>query len=188
LAPQEENDGEIFVPKKTAKKQTKSTLVPNERIEQSILLLRGQKVMLDSDLSALYEVETKVLVRAVKRNGDRFPDDFMFQLSREEFEHLRSQSVASSWGGRRYPPYAFTKQGVAMLSSVLRSPRAVEVNIEIIRAFVRLRELLATHKDLARKLEDLEKSYDENFRIVFDAIRQLMQPPSGKPKKKIGFR
>jgi len=170
-----------------AKKRVQSTLVPNERIEQSILLQRGQKVMLDSDLSTLYGVETRVLVQTVKRNLDRFPGDFMFQLSKEEFDHLRSQSVTSSWGGRRYPPFAFTEQGVAMLSSVLRSPRAVEVNIEIMRAFVRLRELMGSHKDLSRKLDQLEKKYDENFRIVFDAIRQLMQPPPGKPKRKIGF-
>lgn len=173
----------------TAKnKSSGRSVVPTGRIEQAILQLRGQNVMLDSDLAELYGVETKVLVQAVKRNLTRFPDDFMFQLSSEEFDHLRSQSVTSSWGGRRYAPYAFTEQGVAMLSSVLRSPRAVEVNIEIMRAFVRLRELIATHKDLARKLDQLEKKYDEKFRVVFDAIRQLMQPPPDKPKPKIGFR
>ena len=132
-------------------KKTKS-VIPVERIERCILLIRGHKVMLDSDLAELYEVETKVLNQAVRRNRDRFPDDFMFRLSSEEFDILRSQSVtSSSWGGRRYPPYAFTEQGVAMLSSVLRSKRAVHVNIEIMRAFVRLRELLASHAQLGRR-------------------------------------
>ena len=149
-------------------------LVPAERIERSILSIRGHRVMIDSDLAELYGVETRALVQAVQRNRERFPDDFMFQLTREEFDHLRSQSVTSSlgWGGRLYPPYAFTEQGVAMLSSVLRSERAVQVNIEIMRAFVRLREMLASHAELARKLDALEKKYDAQFRVVFDAIRQ----------------
>ena len=163
------------------------SLIPRERIERSILLIRGQKVMLDEDLATLYEVGTKMLVRAVKRNRDRFPADFAFQLSDEEFEHLRSQiGTSSSWGGRRYAPYAFTEQGVAMLSSILRSPRAVSVNIEIMRAFVRLRQMLVSHADLARKLDALEKTYDAQFKVVFDALRQLMQPPV-KPKRSIGF-
>jgi hypothetical protein len=151
--------------------------------------MREQKVMLDADLALLYEVETKVLVRAVKRNLDRFPEDFMFQLSKEEFEILRCQFGTSSlWGGRRFRPYAFTEQGVAMLSSVLRSKRAVQVNVEIMRAFVRLRQLLATHADLLRKLETLEKKYDSQFKIVFEAIRQLMAPPTPEPNKgRIGF-
>jgi hypothetical protein len=165
----------------------RSPLVPAERIERSILLVRSHKVMLDSDLAALYGVETKVLVQAIKRNIDRFPSDFMFQLTKEEFDDLRCHfGTSSRWGGRRYPPYAFTEQGVAMLSSVLRSPRAIEVNIEIMRAFVRLREMIASHAGLARKLEALEKKYDAQFKVVFDAIRQLMRPPD-KERRPIGF-
>lgn len=158
-----------------------------QNIERQILLIRGEKVMLDADLAELYGVETKVLVQAVKRNKDRFPDDFMFQLTKQEVNNLRSQFVTSSWGGRRYPPYAFTEQGVAMLSSVLKSKRAVLVNIEIIRTFVKLRQMLASHTDLARKLEALERKYDKQFKAVFDAIRQLMIPPEPKQKKRIGF-
>lgn len=162
-------------------------IIPAERIEKAILLLRGEKVMLDADLADLYGVETKALVRAVKRNIDRFPGDFMFQLSGEEFGDLRCQiGTSNQRGGRRYPPYAFTEQGVAMLSSVLRSKRAVQVNVEIIRTFVRLRRVLATHKELARKLDDLEKKYDGQFRVVFEALRQLMTPPE-RPRKRIGF-
>ena len=163
-------------------------MIPTERIEQAILLIRGQKVMLDADLALLYGVETKVLVQAVKRNTNRFPKDFMFQLSQDEHSVLRSQIVTSKGrGGRRYPPYAFTEQGVAMLSSVLRSEQAVEVNIEIMRAFVRLREMLASHKDLARRLDKLEEKYDVQFKVVFDAIRHLMAPPDPEPKRRIGF-
>jgi hypothetical protein len=144
-------------------------LVPSERIERSILLIRGQKVMLSIDLAELYQVEPRVLVQAVKRNIDRFPEDFMFQLTEEEYTNLKSQIVISSWGGlRRARPYAFTEQGVAMSSSVLRSKRAVQVNIEIMRAFVRLRRILASHADLARKLEALEKKYDAQFNPVRD--------------------
>jgi len=161
--------------------------IPIERIERAIFLIRGQKVMLDADLAALYEVETKALVQAVKRNIERFPEDFMFQLSSQEFANLRSQIVTSSWGGRRTSPYAFTEQGVAMLSSVLRSKRAVQVNVEIMRTFVRLREMLASHKDLAHKLEALEKKYDAQFKAVFDAIRQLMIPPEPPKRGRIGF-
>ncbi len=160
--------------------------LPPERIEQSILLLRGHKVMLDFDLAALYGVNTKVLNRAVRRNLDRFPDDFMFALSDQEFDDLRFQIGTSRWGGRRYRPYAFTEQGVAMLSSVLRSERAVKVNIEIMRAFVRLRALLSSHEELARKLAALEKKYDVQFKAVFDAIRQLMTPPEPR-RRPIGF-
>jgi hypothetical protein len=164
------------------------SLIPVERIERRIFLIRGHKVMLSNDLAELYEVEPRILVQAVKRNIDRFPEDFMFQLSQEEFSILKSQIVISSWGGlRRATPYAFTEQGVAMLSSVLRSKRAVQVNIEIMRAFVRLRRLLASHADLARKLEALEKKYDAQFKVVFDAIRQLMTPPETK-RRPIGFR
>jgi len=165
------------------------TSIPAQRIEKAILLLRSEKVMLDVDLAALYGVETKVLVQAVKRNLVRFPKDFMFQLSKKEFGDLKHQSGTSSeWGGRRYPPYAFSEQGVAMLSSVLNSKRAIRVNIEIMRAFVRLRQVLATHKELARKLEELEKKYDAQFAAVFEAIRQLMAPPPGRPRKRIGFK
>ena len=156
-------------------------------IERSILLIRGQKVMLDVNLAALYDVETKHLVRAIKRNIFRFPGDFMFQLSQDEFENLRFHfGTSSQWGGRRYPPYAFTEQGVAMLSSVLRSKRAIRVNIEIMRAFVRLRQMLASNKELAKRLDNLEKKYDAQFRVVFDAIRELMTPPELK-KRPIGF-
>jgi hypothetical protein len=164
----------------------RGALVSEEQIDQAILMIRGHKVILASILAGLYCVETKVLIQAVKRNKDRFPPDFMFQLSKKEFEILRSQTVTSSWGGRRYPPYAFTEQGVAMLSSVLRSSRAIQVNIEIMRSFVRLRQMLATHRDLARKLDELEQKYDEQFSIVFDAIRQLMTPPT-REMKKSGF-
>ena len=161
--------------------------LPAERIMRSILVIRGDKVILDSDIAALYGVQTSMVVRAVKRNMDRFPTDFMFQLSKEEFDDLRCHSgTSSSWGGRRYPPYAFTEQGVAMLSSVLRSKRAVQVNIEIMRAFVRLRQILATHKELARKLDEMEHKYDRQFAVVFDALRALMEPPK-RPKKQIGF-
>jgi hypothetical protein len=165
-----------------------SALVPVRRIEQAIMQIRGHKVMLDADLAALYGVETKALVRAVKRNIERFPDDFMFQLTLDEFRNLRCQFGTSNIrGGRRYPPYAFTEQGVAMLSSVLRSKRAVQVNVEIMRTFVRLRRILAENAGLARRLDELEKKYDVQFKVVFDVIRQLMQPPAPK-KKPIGFR
>lgn len=166
-------------------------LIPAERIERAILLIRGHKVMLDSDLASLYGVGTKVLNQAVKRNLDRFPEDFMFQLSDEELRNWRSQIVTSNPAakmGVRRKPYAFTEQGVAMLSSVLSSPRAVTVNIEIMRAFVRLRRLLASNAELARKLDALEKKYDAQFKVVFDAIRQLMQPPAPPAKRRrIGF-
>ena len=157
-------------------------IIPVERIERSIFLIRGHKVMLDADLAELYGVETRVLIQAVKRNLGRFPHDFMFQLSGEESTFLKSQFVISKKGrgGRRYRPYAFTEQGVAMLSGVLNSKRAIRVNIEIMRTFVRLREMVLAHKDLARKLETLEKKYDSQFRVVFDAIRQLMLPPERK--------
>ena len=165
------------------------SLVPAERIERRILLIRGQKVMLDADLAQLYGVQTRVLVQAVNRNRNRFPDDFMSQLSAVEFSTLRSQGVISNWGrgGRRYLPYVFTEHGVAMLSSVLRSERAVQVNIEIMRAFVRIREMVAAHQDLARRLEELEQKYDAQFKVVFDAIRELMEPPQKQPKGRIGF-
>ena len=181
------------------KSQTVTTnlAIPAERIERRILLVRGQKVMLDADLAELYGVETKALNQAVRRNKERFPEDFMFQLTADEAEKLsfhpgtsslRSQIVTSKKGrgGRRYLPFAFTEQGVAMLSSVLRSKRAVEVNIAIMRAFVKLREMLASNHELARRLDQMEKKYDARFKIVFDAIRELMKPPD-KPRRPIGF-
>jgi len=166
---------------------TSKLAIPPERIERRILLIRGQKVMLNADLAELYEVETKALNRAVRRNLSRFPQDFMFQLTREEAENLRCHfGTSSPWGGRRYNPLAFTEQGVAMLSSVLRSRRAVQVNIAIMRAFVKLREMLASNRDLARRLDEMEKKYDTQFKVVFDAIRELMKPPE-KPRRRIGF-
>lgn len=168
-----------------------NSLVPTERIAHSILLLRGQKVLLDSDLAELYGVETRVLVQAVKRNLERFPRDFMFQLEKQELAILRSQSVtSSSHGGRRSIPYAFTEQGVAMLSSVLSSPQAIAVNIEIMRAFVRLREVLASNNELAAKLGELERKlqgHDQAIAGILDAIRQLMAPPAEPIRRPIGF-
>lgn len=176
-----------------------SALQPH--IESRILLLRKQRVMLDADLAALYGVETKVLVQAVKRNLGRFPADFMFQLTAEEWSALRSQSVTSNGrGGRRYAPYAFTEQGVAMLSSVLGSARAIAINIEIMRTFVKVRGMATTHQDLAKRLGELEdkterlamqhETFSRNARLqlkqVFDALRELMTPPE-PPKRPIGF-
>jgi hypothetical protein len=153
-----------------------------------IFTIRGYRVMFDSDLADLYGVENRALIQAVKRNKARFPPDFMFQLDNQEVARLRSQSVISKGrGGRRYAPYVFTEQGVAMLSSVLRSDRAALVNIEIIRAFVRLRQMLATNADLARKLTELERKYDSQFKAVFDAIRELMRPRMEGSKRPIGF-
>lgn len=161
-------------------------LIPYGRIQQAILLIRGQKVILDRDLALLYEVETRVLNQAVKRNRERFPADFMLELTRDEILRI-SQTVTSS-SGLKYAKsaYAFTEQGVAMLASVLGSRRAVLVNIAIMRAFVQLRALMETHADLARKLKELEKKYDGQFSMVFDAIRQLMTPQD-PPRKRIGF-
>ena len=152
--------------------------VPVERIEKAIFLIRGQKVMLDRDLASLYEVTTSALKQSVRRNIERFPADFMFVLDQNEFENWRSQFVTSNSDrmGIRYPPMAFTEQGVAMLSSVLRSKRAVAVNVQIMRTFVRLREMLASQADLAKKIEQLERKYDHQLKVVFDAIRQLMIP------------
>lgn len=164
-----------------------------EMIEKKIYLLRGQKVMLDSDLAALYEVETRALIQAVKRNISRFPSDFMFQLDFQDVAALRSQIVTLKKGRgehRKYAPYAFTESGVAMLSSVLSSERAVQVNIAIMRVFVKLREMISTNKELAHKLGQLERKierHDEEIKTIFNAIRQLMTPPE-KPKRKIGFR
>ncbi len=165
-----------------------SKLVPPEPIERAIFLIRGQKVMLDVDLAKLYGVTVGRLNEAVKRNSKRFPRDFMFQLSLQELRNLKSQIAISSsrWGGRRHQPYAFTEQGVAMLSTVLNSERAIQVNVEIMRAFVRLREMIASHKDLAQRLDELERKYDARFKVVFDAIRELMAPTE-VPRRRIGF-
>ncbi len=168
--------------------KSKQQIIPVESIQQRIYLIRGHKVMLDRDLAELYGVKPIAMRQQVRRNSNRFPADFMFQLNQEEAEALVSQNVIPSrrsLGG--YLPYVFTEQGVAMLSSVLRSDRAVQVNIAIMRAFVRLRQLLGTHKDLARKLEELEGKYDANFRVVFDAIRKLMGPEKPPPRRRIGF-
>ena len=164
-----------------------SALVPLDQIEAVIFWIRGEKVILDTDIAVLYGVETKVLVQAVKRNPDRFPPDFMFQLTSEEVSNLRYQIGTSSWGGRRYLPYAFTEQGVAMLSGVLRSEQAVKVNVEIMRAFVRLRRMVNEQAELARKLDALEERYDEQFKVVFDALRELMAPPVEPEGRPIGF-
>ena len=164
-------------------------LVKRERIERKVLRLRGQNVMLDADLAPLYGVSVAALNQAVKRNRERFPADFMFRLAAQEVKSLRSQIVISKAGrgGRRYAPYAFTEQGVAMLSSVLRSPLAIRVNIDIMRAFVALRRVLESHRDLAEKLDELEMKYDEQFAVVFQSIRRLMTPTrSSRPR--IGFR
>ena len=164
-------------------------LLPQETIESKIFFLRGKRVMLDRDLAILYGVETRALNQAVRRNMRRFPEDFMFQLTKEEMESWKSQIVISNREkmGLRRRPYAFTEQGVAMLSSVLNSDRAIQVNIQIMRTFTKLREMLMAHKDLKRKIEDMEKKYNYQFKIVFDAIKQLLEPPT-EPKSKIGFR
>ena len=158
-------------------------------IENKILIIRGQKVMLDRDIANLYNIATRELNKAVSRNRARFPSDFMFQLTKNEFVNLKFQFGTSSWGGTRKLPYAFTEQGVAMLSSVLRSERAVQVNIQIMRVFVKLREIIATHKELAQKLKELElkiETHDENITAIFEAINQLLAPEEN-PKRKIGF-
>jgi hypothetical protein len=171
-------------------------LAQGQRIESHIFVLRGHRVMLDADLAKLYGVTVKALNQAVKRNADRFPADFMFQLTWEEAESSRSQFVTldkasgrQSQRGRniKYRSYAFTEQGVAMLSSVLKSRRAAQVNVEIMRAFVRLRDLIAHNRDLARRLDILESKYDRQFKVVFDAIRQMMAEPAPAPKRRIGF-
>lgn len=164
-------------------------IVAPDVVERRILLIRGQKVILDADLAGLYGVPTKRLNEQVRRNIKRFPSDFLFELTLEESNRLRLQNVISKKGrgGRRYRPLAFTEQGVAMLSSVLNSERAIQVNIAIMRAFVRLRQILATHKSLAKKLEEMESKYDEQFRAVFEAIQELMTPPEPR-RRPIGFR
>lgn len=167
----------------------RQSLVPLETLEERIFFIRAQKVILSSDLASLYEVPPKVLMQAVRRNIGRFPTDFMFQITNQEVRNLKSQSVTSSWGGIRKNPHAFTEQGVAMLSSVLNSERAIRMNIEIMRVFVRLRRILASHKDLARKFEELERrvqGHDESILSLVQTIRQLMAPPTSQGRK-IGF-
>jgi len=171
--------------------KNKRDMVPMERIQSSILLIRNEKVILDENLSRLYGVATRVLNQAVKRHSERFPDDFMFRLTMEEFKDLKSQIVTSSWGGRRKPPLAFTEQGVAMLSSVLNSKRAIEVNVLIMRAFVRMRKVIASNKALSRRIGELEnriESHDKAIVVLFEEIRKLLLPPPEKPKERIGFR
>jgi hypothetical protein len=168
-----------------------TSIIPVEIIENRIYLIRGHKVMLDSDLAELYRVPTKALLQAVKRNRDRFPDDFVLQLNLVEAQTLRSQTVTASKRNIRYLPFAFTEQGVAMLSSVLRSPRAVHVNIEIMRAFVRLRQMVSANKELASKLAELERkvdTHDNQIHSVFEAIRKLMAPPPDTTRRSIGFK
>ena len=170
-----------------SKLTAKQALIEYEIVVSKIAVVRGQRVMFAQDLAALYGVETKVLMQAVRRNMDRFPEDFLFQLTNQEFTNLKSQFVTSSWGGIRKLPFAFSEQGVAMLSSVLRSPRAVAVNIEIMRAFVRMRGLIDSNKVLAKQIADLEKKYDSQFKVVFQAIYDLMDDREKNPKRKIGF-
>jgi hypothetical protein len=169
-----------------SKKVTKKFTLPTELIAKKIYLIRGQKIMLDRDLAELYGVETAQLKRAVRRNRNRFPDDFMFELTKSELDDLRCQFGTSKWGGTRYTPFAFTEQGVAMLSSVLNSDRSIEVNIQIMRTFTHLRSMLTTHEEVKHKIEEMEKRYDEHFRIVFEAITQLIEEDE-KPNKKIGY-
>ncbi len=168
----------------------KSILIPDEIIISKIYVVRGQKVMLDRDLAELYSVTTGNLNKAVKRNIKRFPDDFMFQLNDEEFKNLIFQNGISSWGGTRKMPFVFTEQGVAMLSGILSSDIAIEVNIRIIRIFTRLREMLVTHKDILLKLEQIEKKvtgHDEDIQMIFSALKQLIHEPN-PPRKRIGFK
>ena len=153
-----------------------STFVSNEVIERKIFLIRGRKVMVDTDLAELYRVPTKVMIQSIKRNPRRFPPEFMWQLTKNETKRLRSQFETSKGrGGRRYLPYVFTEQGVAMLSSVLNSDRAIEVNVQIMKTFMKLREFLLTHRDLEKKIENLEQQYDKKFAVVFNAIRVLLE-------------
>jgi hypothetical protein len=179
------------MPKKPSQLKPQHELVPLEIIERRILLIRGHKVMLDADLAALYQVSTSALNQAVRRNLDRFPEDFMFQLNKAELENWKSQLVISNPAAKmavRKPPLAFTEQGVAMLSSVLKSKRAIAVNVAIMRTFVRLRQILATHKQLAERIAAMEKEYDQRFKVVFDVLKQLMEPPPDAPREPMGFR
>ncbi|MFC1480419.1 ORF6N domain-containing protein [Candidatus Omnitrophota bacterium] len=170
------------------KKLKRPDLIPSETIESKILLIRGKKVMLDKDLAELYKVDTRQLTRQVRRNIDRFPDDFMFLLTRKELMNLKCQFGTSSWGGTRKLPYAFTEHGILMLSSVLNSQRAILVNIQIMRTFVSLKRMLFTYEGLRRKIEAMEKKCDGQFQIVFTALRKLMEPPPEKPRRMIGFK
>lgn len=170
--------------------KVKSLEIPDEVMISKIYLIRNHKVMLDDDLAELYQVETRRLNEQVKRNIDRFPEDFMFQLTEPEWKNLKSQNATSSWGGRRKIPSAFTEHGVLMLSSVLNSERAIQVNIQIMRIYTKLKGMLLTHKDILLKLEKLERKtskHDENFKIVFDYLKELLNPPT-EPMRKIGFR
>lgn len=172
----------------TKNKQT--AIIPDEQVISKIYLIRGQKVMLDRDLAALYQVETRTLNQAVQRNIDRFPKDFMFQLTRQEFENLKSQIVTSSWGGVRKLPFAFTEQGVAMLSGVLNSAVAIKVHIQIIRVFAKMKSLILTHKDILLQLEKLEKKFekpDEQIQLIFEYLKQLLNPPQ-PARNPIGFK
>lgn len=164
----------------------KKTIVDSEWVQSHIYIIRGHKVMISYDLASLYEVEPRILLQAVKRNIERFPEDFMFQLEIQEVRNLKSQFVISSWGGSRSAPYALTEQGIAMLSSILNSSRAIQVNIEIMRAFVGLRKLLESHKEFSKKLNELEKKYDYQFKVVFDAIRDFMTP-ANREHREIGI-
>lgn len=178
---------EKIIQNKTNSNSTK-TLVAIECIENKILLVRGKKVMLDRDLAKLYGVETKYLTRQVRRNLDRFPSDFLLILTQQEFKNLKCHFGTSSWGGTRTPPLAFTELGIAMLSSILKSKKAINVNIQIMRTFTKLRELMSTHKELKEKIEKMEQKYDYQFKVVFEAIKQLLdQPIEDKPKTPIGF-
>lgn len=163
-------------------------LVSVEFIASKIFIIKGKKVMLDRDLAELYEADTRQLTRQVRRNVERFPEDFMFQLTKEEFKSLMCHFGTSKRGGTRKLPHAFTEQGVAMLSGVLRSKRAIQVNVQIMRAFVKLRRMILTHQDLRHKIEEMESKYDKQFAIVFNAIKQLLEPPIQEKKKVIGFR
>jgi len=162
-------------------------LIPQEVIQNKIFLVRGQKVMFDKDLAELYGVDTRYLTRQVRRHLDRFPSDFLLTLSRQEVTNLKCQFGTSSWGGTRKPPFAFTEHGILMLSSVLNSKRAIQVNIQIMRTFTKLREMLVSNRELRHKIEEMEKKYDRQFQIVFQAIKELLEPPTPKPKRPIGF-
>ncbi|MCX6765461.1 MAG: ORF6N domain-containing protein [Candidatus Moranbacteria bacterium] len=166
------------------------SIIPQEVIENKILLIRGKKVILDKDLAAFYQVETKVLNRAVKRNIDRFPEDFMFRLNKNEFDNLRFHFGTSSYGGRRYIPFVFTEQGVAMLSSVLKSKRAIQANIQIIRTFTRLREIIISNRELRIKIEEMERKNESKFKVIFDIIKKLIATREKEinPNKRIGFK
>lgn len=162
-------------------------IIPQEHIENKIYFIRGERVMLDNDLACLYGVSTKVFNQAVKRKKERFPGEFMFQLTKTEYENLRSQIVTSNWGGRRYLPLAFTEHGIAQLSVVLNSKRAIQVNIQIIKSFIKLRQMALKYKDIWQKIEEMEKKYDKKFAVVFEALKSILLAGPEKPKKIIGF-